>query len=105
MQGSGASRLVQAIRGIAKTEPTRIEEGIVISPPPNIVIKLNSDGVELYAEDLVVAEHLLERDEQVVIDGYPKTIHHYGLQVGDRVLVAELVGRQVYAVIGKGVRF
>lgn len=126
------SRLIELIQQQAKAQQNfGIELATVISPPPNLIIRVDNMPVNLQGDDLIVCEHLLEHqraytttpsiDSSAVSEGYDDennkyphvhdvekltinnqtTTIHTNLKTGDRVAVQALPGGQQYLVIDK----
>lgn len=104
IEGSGASKFVQAIRSISDSSDISIETASVINPPPSIKIRLDSDGIELESDEITVAGNLTSYSRQATIDGTSKTIKYSGLlSVGDRVIVVCNNDNMRYFVLDKAV--
>lgn len=124
------SRLLELIREQARNQlPRGLELATVISPPPDLVIRIDNMPVNLPGDDLIVCAHLLPETrfanitnktdppppDKVTYNG--QTFDQAGtnivtqhtklefqdqrLQAGDRVVVMALPGEQQYLVIDK----
>lgn len=102
-EGSGVSKLKQAIRKYGYNEFDRYELATVTAPPPAIAIKVDNVPIVFDAADLIIAEHLTEHKRTVSIGGGEpvEMIVESPLQAGDRVIVASMSGGQAYVVVGK----
>ncbi len=72
IEGSAASRMVQLIRKHGHNRDMTIEVASVVTPPPNLTVKLPSDGMTLDSDDLIITETVASRtivagDQLVVI--------------------------------------
>ena len=72
IEGSAASRMVQLMRKHGYNRDMSIELATVVTPLPDLSVKLSSDGLVLEREDLVVAGivatyTLVEGDQLIVI--------------------------------------
>lgn len=85
IEGSPASKLVQLMRVHGYNRGARPEVATVQAGMPNLVLRLESDGLELEREDLVVTE----------------TANKASLAPGDSVLVIGDDDTQIYFVIDK----
>lgn len=112
------SRLIQLIQQQSKAvQPSGIELGTVISPPPTLSIRLHSDSSLLQGDDLIICEHLIDHEitystAPTVSSSEPDDISHLTindqtatiktrLAPGDTVAVLPLPGDQQYLVIDK----
>ncbi|UKS30148.1 DUF2577 domain-containing protein [Paenibacillus sp. HWE-109] len=105
LQGTGISRLVQAIREIGRNDYDRIELATVTVALPAIAIKIDNMALTLDAGDIVIAEHLTEHTRQVTINGgsVAEMTVKSPLEAGDRVIVVSMNGGQSYVVLDKAV--
>ena len=87
IEGSAASRLVQLMRKHGYNRDTTIELATVVTPMPDLSLKLGSDGLKLERDDLVIAG----------------IIETYSLSAGDQVIVIGDDDSQFYYVIDKAV--
>jgi hypothetical protein len=56
IEGSAASKMIQLMRKHGANKEVGIEVGTVVTPLPNVVVRLDSDGLELDRGDLVLAK-------------------------------------------------
>ncbi|MFY2158059.1 DUF2577 family protein [Cytobacillus firmus] len=104
IEGSGASKIVQLMRKHGYNKDLDTEIATVVSPLPNLSVKLASDGLVLERSDLVVAEWLTEHTRLVLLNGSPTEITFQAQLVkGDRVIVICADESQQYFVIDKAV--
>jgi hypothetical protein len=105
LQGTGISRLVQAIREIGRNEYDRFELATITAIIPSITLKVDNMAFSLDASDLVIAEHLTQHTRQVTINGgtLSEMVVNSPLEVGDRVIVVSMNGGQSYVVLDKAV--
>jgi hypothetical protein len=87
IEGSAASRMVQLMRKHGYNRDMSIELATVITPMPDLSVKLGSDGMVLEREDLIVAG----------------IIETYSVSAGDQVIVIGDDDSQFYYVIDKAV--
>lgn len=89
----GAADLLNLIRGEAarlnKAENTGLELGTVISPLPDIAVRIDNMSLLLTSQDILLCERLTVKP----------------LESGDRVLAQALPGGQKYAVIDRVVDY
>lgn len=106
-EGNGASQLVQLMRRHGYNKDINIELATVTAAPPALRIKVDNMAIELEAEDLIVAERLTSRKERIRINGGAESEIEYldELQIGDRVIVAEVNEGQTYIIIDRSVFF
>lgn len=124
------SRLIHLIKEIAREQlPLGLELATVISPPPNLVIRIDNMPLNLQGDDLIVCAHLLPETRYAHITNKtepapPDTVTYNGqtfeqagtniitqhtkiefqdqrLQTGDRVVVMALPSGQQYLVLDK----
>ncbi|QQE73150.1 DUF2577 domain-containing protein [Brevibacillus composti] len=67
LEGSGVSQLKQMIARIGYNRFDRLELATVVSPPPDLRIRIDNMALDLEADDLVVAEHLTRHKRIVTI--------------------------------------
>ena len=87
IEGGPASRLVQLMRKHGYNRDTTIELATVVTPMPDLSLKLGSDGLVLERDDLIIAG----------------IIETYSLSAGDQVIVIGDDDSQFYYVIDKAV--
>lgn len=104
IEGSGASKIAQLMRKYGYNKDLDAEVAVVLSPLPNLSVKLASDGLVLERSDLVVAEWLTEHTRSVLLNGSPAEITFQAqLAAGDKVIVVCAEESQQYFVIDKAV--
>jgi hypothetical protein len=103
IEGSGESRLIQLIRKYGYNKDVDFELATVVTPPPNLQIKLDKDGLALEASDLIVCEHLTEHSRELT-DGTILTFKP-ALKAGDKVIVVSSEEKQQFLVIDKAVTY
>lgn len=97
--GSPYSRLSQMMGKYGYNKAVDIEIGSVISPEPNLIVKMDSSPIELDKDDLLLCKHLTNHKRTILIDGQQKEIEYLdGLKAGDRVIMAWL-DEQMRAVV------
>lgn len=106
IEGSPAAKMVQIIREKGFNKEMSIEVGIVISPLPDIKIRIGSNELELDKDDLIVAEHLTEHTRLIapIVIGnttVSQITFKNCLKVGDKVTVVGDNDTQYYYVINK----
>jgi hypothetical protein len=87
IEGSAASRMVQLMRKHGYNRDMTIELATVVTPMPDLSVKLGSDGLVLERDDLIIAG----------------IIETYSLSAGDQVIVIGDDDSQFYYVIDKAV--
>lgn len=87
VEGSPAAKLVQLMRKHGYNRGARPEVGTVVFGMPDLVIRLESDGIDLEREDLIVSQ----------------TAADAGLAPGDGVIVIGDDDTMLYFVIDKAV--
>lgn len=127
-EGDPYSKIVQMIRTTGYSKPVNIEIATVTEAPPNLKIALDSDGLVLEKDDLIVAEGLTKHVRTVSLTsasfggittpagtgphthGYESIDIQAGvltyedeLKVGDRVIVACLDEDMVYVILDRAV--
>lgn len=77
----------------------------MISPLPELRIKVDDSPLELDRADLIVAEHLTEHEREITINGGILSTMRVrsALKTGDRVIMASMDNGQFYVVIDKAV--
>lgn len=84
-EGSAGSKLRSLIKSVGANTDTRIEFGTVTAASPDFRVLVDGMKIEVEAEDCVVAERLIES----------------GLDVNDRVIIAETNSGQTYVIIDR----
>ena len=69
IEGSWGSQMIQLIRQYGYNKDMSIEVAYVVTPPPNLTIRLPDDDILLEDNNLIVAEHLLEHKVTASISG------------------------------------
>jgi hypothetical protein len=87
LEGTAASKLVQLMRRHGHNKDVTIELGEVLTPMPNLQIRVGTDEIDLDMDDLIVS----------------KTAANAGLSPGDRVIIIGDDDSQLYFVIDKAV--
>ena len=87
IEGGPASRLVQLMRKHGYNKDVSIELAMVVTPMPDLSLKLGSDGLVLERDDLIIAG----------------IIETYSVSAGDQVIVIGDDDSQFYYVIDKAV--
>lgn len=87
IEGSPASRMIQLMQKHGHNRDVTIELGTVTQAMPDLAILMESDGLTLDREDLIVSQ----------------TANDAGLAVGDQVIVIGDDNTQIYFVIDKAV--
>lgn len=122
IEGNGAAKLIQLMRKNGYNKDVDIELATVVTPPPSLKIRLNSDNLELDAEDVIIADHLNEHTRTISITGgsVSGTVVPNGnlttftltdatltvktpLKAGDQVMVITANDGQLYYVLEKAV--
>ena len=85
IEGSAASRMVQLMRKHGYNRDMTIELATVVTPMPDLSVKLGSDGLLLERDDLIIAG----------------IIETYSVSAGDQVIVIGDDDSQFYYVIDK----
>lgn len=87
----------------AADRAAKIELATVTSDAPNLAIRLDSDGMPLDKDDLIVAEQLTKHKRTVIIAGGGEQEVEFQdeLKSGDRVLVACVDADMTYIIIDR----
>lgn len=67
LEGSPYSRLSQMMGKFGYNKAVDFEIGTVISPEPNLIVKMDSSPIELDRDDLLIAEHLTNHKRYMTI--------------------------------------
>lgn len=104
IEGSGIRQLGEVIRKWGYNEFDRVGLATVTSISPTLV-KVDGMNLVLDANDLIIAEHLTERKQTVILsDGTETEMTVLSpLKPGDRVIVVSMESGQFYVVIDKAV--
>ncbi len=90
------------MRKYGRSDFDKFEYATVITGPPGIVIRVDNMAIDLDADDLVIADHLLAHERTATIAGEVTTISFdHALPAGARVLVASIKNGQKYAVLAR----
>ena len=121
IEGSSPSKIIQMMRKYGENKDMSIDLGTVKSPPPNLKIQLDADGLMLEKGDLIIAEHLTEYKRKYSVQGGTVSgsaglnqltslsvtngeITFYNeLRAGDKVIVIGDNDTQFYYVVDKAV--
>ena len=105
LQGTGISRMIQAMREVGRNDFDRFELATVMAALPAITLKVDNCPIIFDASDLVIAEQLTQHSRQVTINGgsVAEMVVQSPLEVGDRVIVVSMNNGQSYVVIDKAV--
>ena len=98
LEGNGFSKLAQVMKQAGYNKEISIDIGEVIAAPPNLKIKLKSDGLTLEKEDIILSQQLTEyevtiKEATAEINNSPATITNFigkvdgSLKTGERVLI------------------
>lgn len=98
LEGNGFSKLAQVMKQAGYNKEISIDIGEVITAPPNLKIKLKSDGLTLEKEDIILSQQLTEyevtiKEATAEINNSPATITNFigkvdgSLKTGERVLI------------------
>lgn len=101
-EGSGVSKLRQAITKIGFNDYDRYELGTITSISP-ITVRLDNSPLILDAADLVIAEQLTEHRRYVLINGGEpvEMVVDSPLKAGDRVILVSTNSGQSYVMIDR----
>ncbi|MBT2761864.1 DUF2577 family protein [Paenibacillus sp. ISL-20] len=103
IEGGAVSQLKALIKAIGYNKNVDIEFATVLSPLPDIRIKIDNMPVELDADDVVVCEHLRDHKREVAINGgeiVEMTVMS-PIKAGDRVAIAMYADNQGYLVLDR----
>lgn len=102
LTGSGIAKLTQAIRHVGRSEDVKLEYGEVVTPYPDVSIRLGG-RFTLERDDLTLTAAVTDRT--VIMrrqDDTTETVTYLdGLKAGERVLVASFNNGQKYVVIDR----
>ncbi|MGE8079017.1 DUF2577 domain-containing protein [Peribacillus loiseleuriae] len=81
----------------------RIMPADVVSPPPNLKIRLKKNNkLILPAENFIIPESLTEHSKKIQLDGIMRDcLFMTGLKTGDRLMVASIQGATSYYVLDR----
>ncbi|EID42851.1 DUF2577 domain-containing protein [Parageobacillus thermoglucosidasius] len=93
-----------ALEAVQAESPLRLVEATVVSPPPDIQIRLKGNPKLLIPSDIIsIAEHLTKHKRQIRVNG--GTVQEYEfvdeLKMNDRVMVAIIQGGQSFFIIDR----
>lgn len=104
IEGSPSAKMIQIIREYGFNEEMSIEVGTVISISP-LSIHLESDGINLDRDDLIISEHLCKHDRSVNFKVGDVTVNkitfNAHLKKNDRVILIGDNDTQMYYLIDK----
>lgn len=116
LEGNGFSKLAQVMQQAGYNKDVMLDIGIVTAPPPNISIKLKSDGLQLGKDDLIIAERLTSHS--IEIDGISAQINGMGstvskfkgtvnneLKLGEKVIIISDESDGHFYVIDRAVNY
>lgn len=67
-EGNPYSKFGQMIRDVGYNKPLNVEIATVTAAAPDLKIKLDSDGLELEKDELIVMEHLTRHDRIITLE-------------------------------------
>lgn len=78
------------------SRPVRLIPGDVISPPPNLQIRLMNDDKQVYpAEYFIIPERLTRHTKEIRINGVVQSCTFYNeLQAGDELMLISMQGQE-----------
>ncbi|MEH7521681.1 DUF2577 domain-containing protein [Bacillus sp. JJ1503] len=122
LEGNGAAKLIQQMKRHGNNKEVIVELATVVTPPPSLSIRMNSDNLPVDSNEIIVAEHLTEHQRTISINGgsVTGTVTPSGnlttftltdatmtikspLKAGDQVIVLTANDGQLYYVIDKAV--
>lgn len=114
---NAASRIVNTIskKSHSRLGYIGLELATVISPMPDLVIKIDNMNVELTKSDVLLCESLISRQYSVELLGSNADNYYINLEdaklkfldllsSGDRVLVSAIQNGQIYVIIDKVIK-
>ncbi|MGG4344351.1 DUF2577 family protein [Paenibacillus lautus] len=103
IEGGGFSQLKHVVKTIGHNRDVDIEFATVLSPLPDIRIKIDNMPIELDADDVVVCEHLRDHKREITINGgeIAEMTVMSPLMAGDRVAVVMYSDNQGYLVLDR----
>lgn len=102
LEGNGFSKLAQVIQQTGYNKDVMLDIGIVVAAAPNLRIKLQSDGLELEKDDLIVAQSLTSYT--VNINGSSAQISNE-LKQGEKVIIISDESTEQFYVIDRAVAY
>lgn len=103
IEGGPISQLKALIKSIGYNKDVDIEFATVLSPLPDIRIKIDNIPIELDANDVTVCEHLRDHKREVTINGgelVEMTVKS-PLKAGDRVAVIGNDAAQIFVIVDR----
>jgi Protein of unknown function (DUF2577) len=93
-----------ALEAVQAESPLRLVEATIVSPPPDIQIRLKNNPKLVIPSDIIsIAEHLTRHKRQIRVNG--GTVQEYEfmdeLKTGDKVMVAAIQGGQSFFIIDR----
>ncbi|WP_042348245.1 DUF2577 family protein [Bacillus massiliigorillae] len=106
IEGSPAAKMVQLMKKHGFNKEMSIETATVVSPLPNLSLHLESDGILLDCDDLIIADDLTDHTrfiEPIIIGNttISQVTFKSCLKAGDKVTVIGDNDTQYYYVINK----
>lgn len=102
-EGSPSAQFYDMIYG-DKTLPNTITRAVVTAVSPEIAIRIDGDNGDIFQNEFIVAEHLLEHKRLVTMGGGEvEMIVRSPLNVGDPLIIALVNDGQLVYVLDKAV--
>ena len=102
LEGNGFSKLAQVMQQAGYNKDVTLDIGKVTAAPPNLRIKLQSDGLTLEKEDVILAQHLTKYT--LLISDVESTINNE-LKTGESVIVISDDDTEKFYVIDRAVAY
>ncbi|WP_404407746.1 DUF2577 domain-containing protein [Jeotgalibacillus malaysiensis] len=86
------------------SSPVMLVKGEVVSPPPNISVRLKSNSKLVIPSSMImIAEHLKNHSRQIRVNGGSTNTYEFmdELKSGDKVMVASIQGGQSFFIIDR----
>lgn len=110
MKENPYSKIIEIIKEKGSSNnPPGIRVGKVVSPPPNLAIKI--DELQIDKDNILIADYLLKKDDYVrqyetsfdkIIWGETKYIRHTDtLKAGELLAVMPVEDRQLYIILAR----
>lgn len=102
LEGNGFSKLAQVMQQAGYNKDVALDIGKVVAAPPNLRIKLQSDGLTLEKSDMIIAQHLTKYT--MIINDVESTINNE-LKLGEKVIVISDDDTEQFYVLDRAVAY
>lgn len=102
LEGNGFSKLAQVMQQAGYNKDVALDVGTVTAAPPNIKIKLSSDGLVVEKDELIIAQHLTTYTVKINDAG---ALVNNELKVGEKVIVISDDDTEKFYVLDRAVAY